>query len=162
MTNRILTDAEVFAMFGEPIAPGSGANMSTVSLPYPMRIAWDKTRTIQKVYCHKKLVTPFSDLFRDILSTYGPEKIQNLGIDLFGGLYNYRMMRGSSSRWSRHSWAIAIDLDPERNGLRVKKPQAQFSKNEYKPMIDIFYSHGFVGYGPEKDYDWMHFEYGRI
>jgi hypothetical protein len=67
-------------------------------------------------------------------------------------------MRGSKTKWSRHAWGIAIDLDPARNGLKTKKPIAQFSKPEYKAMIDIFTKHGFIGYGPAKDYDWMHFE----
>jgi hypothetical protein len=67
-------------------------------------------------------------------------------------------MRGSKTKWSRHAWGIAIDLDPARNGLKTKKPTAQFSKPEYKAMIDIFYRHGFIGLGPEQDRDWMHFQ----
>jgi D-alanyl-D-alanine carboxypeptidase len=159
---KILTDAEVIANFGQPIAPGSNSNLIQLSLPYPMRIAWDKKVIINKLYCHKKIATPLQAVFTELLNKYGLAHIQHLGIDLFGGLYNYRKMRGSTTRWSRHSWAIAIDLDPDRNGLHTKKPKAQFSKSEYKTMIDIFYKNGFVGYGPEKDYDWMHFEYAKI
>jgi hypothetical protein len=70
-------------------------------------------------------------------------------------------MRGSKTRWSRHAFGIAIDLDPARNGLKVKKPLAQFSKPEYKAMIDIFYANDFISYGIEKDFDWMHFELAK-
>jgi hypothetical protein len=80
-----------------------------------------------------------------------------IGIDLFGGCFAFRAMRGGSE-WSRHSWGIAIDLDPERNKLKETKRTARFAKDEYKPMIDIFYKHGFISLGVEKDYDWMHFE----
>jgi hypothetical protein len=52
---KILTDAQVVANFGQPIAPGTNANLTKITLPYPMRIAWDKKVTITTVYCHKKI-----------------------------------------------------------------------------------------------------------
>jgi hypothetical protein len=85
-------------------------------------------------------------------------ELQRLGIDLFGGCVNVRTMRGSKTRWSRHAFGIAIDLDPARNQLRWGRDKAQFAKPEYKALIDIFYSNGFLNYGIEKNYDFQHFE----
>lgn len=149
----ILTDTEVRAKYGKP-----GENLITIDLPYPMRIAWDTKTTVKKMLCHRLAADSFTAVFQQLLAHYGLEQIQRLGIDLFGGCYNMRLMRGSKTRWSRHSWGIAIDLDPARNQLRWDKSKAQFAKADYKAMVDIFYKNGFVGYGPEKDYDWMHFE----
>jgi len=150
----MLTQQQIIAKYGQP---GDEDNLTTINLPFPMRIAWDVKTTVTKMRCHKAIASPLISVFSELLSVYGLPKLQQLGIDLFGGCYNFRKMRGGSS-WSRHSWGIAIDLDPARNGLKTKKPTAQFSKLEYKQMINIFYKHGFIGYGPEKDYDWMHFE----
>jgi hypothetical protein len=96
-------------------------------------------------------------VFNDLLSHYGYDKIKELGIDLYGGCFNYRRMRNGSA-WSMHAWGIAIDLDPARNTMKETKRTARFARPEYKPMIDIFYKHGFISLGREKDFDWMHFE----
>lgn len=149
-----MTEKEIIKKYGEP----GDDNLVTIDLPYPMRIAWDTKKTITKMRCHKLVKDKFLAVFKELLETYGLPKLQELGIDLYGGCYNFRLMRGSKKTWSRHSWGIAIDLDPSRNGLKVKSPAAQFSKPEYKPMIDIFYKHGFLSYGVEKNFDWMHFE----
>ena len=151
----MLSDSQILSKFGEP---GDTDNFVVIDLPYPMRIAWDTKVTTKRMQCHKLAADPFKKVFADLLAHYGLPELQRLGIDLFGGCVNIRTMRGSKTKWSRHAWGIAIDLDPARNGLKTKKPIAQFSKPEYKAMIEIFTKHGFIGYGPAKDYDWMHFE----
>lgn len=152
----MITTAQATAKYGKPSQDGK-AYLVTIALPYPMRLAWDKGTVIRKMRCHRLVAQNFSNVFMEILQVYGLPKIQELGIDLFGGCFNFRAMRGGSE-YSRHSWGIAIDLDPERNQLKETSKTARFARPEYKAMIDIFYKHGFVSLGREKNYDWMHFE----
>jgi hypothetical protein len=152
----MITTTQATSKYGKPNETGKGY-LIIIQLPYPMRLAWDKSVKVSKMSCHHLVADKFLAIFKDLLAHYGYEKIQELGIDLYGGCFNFRKMRGGSD-WSRHSWGIAIDLDPERNLLKETGLTARFAKPEYKPMIDIFYKHGFVGLGVEKNYDWMHFE----
>ncbi len=122
-----------------------------------MRLAWDKATKINKIRCHKLVAENLTNIFTEILEVYGYEKIVSLGIDLYGGCFNFRKMRGGND-YSRHSWGVAIDLDPERNQLKETAKTARFARPEYKQMIDIFYKYGFVSLGREKNYDYMHFE----
>lgn len=154
----MLTEVQIRAKYG---APGDLKNLTSMAVPYRMRIAWDLKSTVKKIQCHKLIAEPLTAVFNDLQAHYGFAEIQRLGIDLFGGCYNFRKMRGGNS-WSRHSWAIAIDLDPERNQLNWTHTKAQFAKPEYVAMNDIFYKHGFLGLGREQDRDWMHFEIGSI
>ncbi len=154
----MLNTAQIIKQFGQPNQKGT--YLTTIKLPYPMRLSWDKKTKVTKMSCHKLVAQQFTDIFNDLLAYYGYEKIVELGIDLFGGCFNFRAMRGGLD-YSRHSWGIAIDLDPERNLLHETSKTARFARLEYKPMIDIFYKHGFISLGKEKNYDWMHFEYGR-
>jgi len=151
----MLTTAQIIAKYGQP----GSSNLIQLEIPYPMRIAWDVNTKVTKIQVHKLVAPKLKAVFDELLETYGLAKIQQLGIDLFGGCYNYRKQRGGSD-WSRHAWGIAIDLDPARNQLKQTSKTAQFAKPEYKKMIEIFYKHGFVGLGPEKNYDFMHFEIG--
>lgn len=151
----MITTKQAIQDFGKPNQQGS--YLTTIDLPYPMRLAWDKKTTVKKMRCHKLVAANFAGVFKDLLAHYGLPKIQELGIDLFGGCFNFRAMRGGSD-WSRHAFGIAIDLDPERNQLHETKATARFARPEYKPMIDIFYSNGFESLGVEEDRDWMHFQ----
>ena len=151
----MITTAQAIAKYGKPNQAGS--YLVSIKLPFPMRLAWDKNTIVKTMRCHKLVANQLTAIFTDILSTYGIAKIQELGIDLFGGCFNFRQMRGGSD-WSRHSWGIAVDLDPERNQLKETSKTARFARPEYKQMIDIFYKHGFVSLGREKGYDFMHFE----
>jgi hypothetical protein len=151
----MLSDQQIRAKYGQP---GDLDNFVVIDLPYPMRIAWDTKAVVKRMQCHKLAANPFKAVFSDLLAHYGLSELQRLGIDLFGGCVNVRKMRGSTTRWSRHAWGIAIDLDPARNGLKTKAPIAQFSKPEYKAMTDIFYKHGFIGLGREQNRDYMHFQ----
>ena len=151
----MLTTKQIIQIYGQPNQQGS--YLTTIQLPFPMRLAWDKKTSVTKMRVHKKAAQDFINVFNELLAVYGLAKIQALGIDLFGGCFAFRAMRGGSD-YSRHSWGIAIDLDPERNQLKETNKTARFARPEYKPMIDIFYKHGFISLGREKNYDWMHFE----
>lgn len=151
----MLTDAQIIKKYGKP--DPKGGYLTVIDLPYPMRLAWEPATTIKRMRCHKLLAEKFKAVFRDILAYYGYDKIKALGIDLFGGCFEYRKMTGGT-KLSRHSWGIAIDLDPARNKYKETKKTARFARPEYKPMIDIFYKHGFFSLGVEKDFDFMHFE----
>jgi hypothetical protein len=152
----MITTKELIKKYGKPSENGSPYLVS-VKVPYPMRLAWDKDTKVTKIRCHKMVADKLQSIFNDILEHYGYDEIQKLGIDLYAGCFNFRKMRGGSD-YSRHSWGVAIDLDPERNLLKETSRTARFARPEYKPMIDIFYKHGFVSLGREKNYDWMHFE----
>ena len=152
----MLTTHQATRKYGIPNVTGKGY-LTTIVCPYPLRIAWDIDSTTSKVRCHKLIADKLLAVFTDILAHYGKDKIKELGIDLYGGCFNFRKMRGGSA-WSKHSWGIAIDLDPSRNTLKETSKTARFAHPEYKPMIDIFYKHGFISLGRERNFDWMHFE----
>jgi hypothetical protein len=152
----ILTPKQALKKYGVPNETGSGY-LVKIELPYPMKLAWDKTIVVNSIRCHYSVADKLKAIFKDILDTYGIEKIKKLGIDLYGGCFNFRKMR-NGSEMSIHSWGIAVDLDPERNTLTETKKTARFARPEYKPMIDIFYKHGFESLGVEKNFDWMHFQ----
>lgn len=151
----MLTTKELTKKYGTPNETGKGY-LVTIELPYDFYYGG---KAVKKMSCHKLVADKFKAVFEEILTVYGLEKIQALGINKYGGCFNYRKMRGGTEL-SKHSWGVAIDLDPERNLLKENHRTARFARPEYKPMIDIFYKHGFLSLGREKDYDWMHFEIG--
>lgn len=153
------SQAEMTRFFG-PV----GSNQTSLVLPvgYPdMRIAWDLDKRLRKFTCHERIVMPATRVLERVLDSYGPARISDLGLDLFGGCLNVRKMRGGSA-WSTHAWGAAIDFDPERNQLRWNKSRARFARPEYVSWWELWEAEGFVSLGRARDYDWMHVQAARV
>lgn len=146
---------DVMEFYGAP-----GSDQVSCELPYPMRLAWDMSAEVHRFQCHSKCESAFKAIFAQTLAHYGHDRIKALRLDLFGGCLNVRKMRGGS-RWSMHSWGCAMDVDPEHNALKEKKPQATLSGPEYDEFWEIVYGQGALSLGRERDYDWMHFQFTR-
>lgn len=131
-----------------------GENQAKLILPYPMRLSWDTTKTVNKITCHEKVQDSLGRILAGILSHYGSEdKVREARMDLYGGCLNVRKVRGGSN-WSIHSWGTAIDLDPDHNTMAMHREQASMPKE----VISIFENEGWVSMGNSRNYDYMHFQ----
>ena len=152
----MLTTPQIIKIFGRP---GDDRNLVTVQMPYERKIDFLTPMPLTKrMQCHKLVAPIFQKIHREVLEYYGMNRIKELEIDLFGGCYNFRKMRGGND-WSRHSWGIAEDLSTKKNSLNMGAKKAQFAKAEYRPLMEAYYDNGFVNQGIEKGFDYMHFEF---
>jgi hypothetical protein len=139
-----------------------GENQTSIVLPYAMVLAWDVSAKVSRMTCHEKVADPMRRIFTKLLEEYGEAKLRELGIDRFGGCLNVRLKRGSRTSWSIHSWGCAVDLDPDRNGLRETSKTARFARPQYLPMWKIIEGEGAVSLGRARNFDWMHWQFARI
>jgi D-alanyl-D-alanine carboxypeptidase len=144
---------------GTPTREWCEQHLTLIDTPYPLRLAWDMDETVTRIRCHKKIAEPLQSIFTDILGEYGSlENVQKARMDLFGGCYNFRAVRGHD--WlSTHAWGAAIDLDPVKNPLHKKynekagmMPQA---------VVKIFEAYGWQWGGLWARGDAMHFQAAR-
>jgi hypothetical protein len=111
---------------------------------------------VSSVLVHRKCSDSLLRILGAIKDHYGSQAaIDAARMHLFGGVYNFRLMRGGSSL-SIHSWGAAIDLDPERNGLGVKYNAAKGMMPA--PVIAAFEKEGWTWGGRWKRPDAMHFQ----
>jgi hypothetical protein len=164
--------SEIISNFGNPADTN---NFVTIVSPFPLKLDWDLNKTVVKITVHKQAAPSLSLILQEILSTYGLVAIEELGINQFAGCFNNRPKRGTEDRYkalmeagqyeeayeylSLHTWALAVDFDADRNTWKETSKTARFARPEYKPMIDIFYKHGWYSLGREKNYDWMHLQF---
>lgn len=138
-----------------------GTGQTTLVLPFPMRLAWDLDKTIQKFSIHAKVHASAVRAFDRIAAAFTPAQRSDLGIDIWGGCLNVRPMRGGS-RPSMHSWGIAIDFDPDRNQLRWGRDRARLAKPDAEPFWRIWEDEGWVSLGRVRNMDWMHVQAARL
>jgi hypothetical protein len=155
---------ELKSHYGDPDAGHDGLpdrmweveNLERFAPPYGMVLAWDKTKKLNSITCHKKCASSLLKVLENIQDHYGTqEKIEEARMHLFGGAYNFRLMRGST-KLSMHSYGCAIDLDPEANpmGLQYRESSGMMRG----AVVKIFEAEGWRWGGLWKRPDAMHFE----
>lgn len=156
----VQTLAALNAFYGEAKATGN-KNFVTLTLPYPMVIAWDVPKKVTKVTVHKKVHDSLLRVLTNVLNHYGLAELQRLRLDYYGGCFAYRAVRGGTTP-STHSWAIALDFDPINNQLNWGKDKATFARPEYNKWWEFWEAEGWVSLGRERNYDWMHVQAAKL
>ena len=138
-------------------APGSNALVRIVP-PYPLYYDGGK---VSSIAVHEVVARHVEEALQEVLEVYGYQRIRELGLDQYGGCYNYRKATGGSAL-SMHAWGIALDFCPEKNAYSTKAPEASLSAPECAAWWDIWERHGAVSLGRACDKDWMHVQFARL
>jgi hypothetical protein len=141
-------DASMTKFYG---TGGNESNLVSFSFPFPM---YYDGAPVSKGRCHKLVKDSLLRVLADIKSRHGDDPEVMKACQSYGGIYNFRNMRGGS-RLSKHSWGAAIDLDPGNNGNKTSWPQRSSMPFE---IIEAFAREGWVSAGAFWGRDAMHFE----
>lgn len=152
------TQAQVRAgssIFGKP---GNESALVNIVPAYPLYYEGKRVKTIR---VHEKIAAHVQDILREVLEHYGQEAITRLGLDQYGGSYNYRNNTGGSAL-SMHAWGIALDFAPATNAYSTKAPKATLSCPECNAWWEIWERHGAVSLGRSAGCDWMHVQFAKL
>ena len=152
------TQAEVRqgrSIFGKP---GNESELLSLTPPYPLYYEGKKVSSIR---VHRLISRHVQAALEEVLAHYGISEIQRLGLDKYGGSYNYRACSSGNSL-SMHAWGIALDFSPAENALNCKAPRATLSHEDCRHWWEIWESHGASSMGRECDYDWMHLQFAAL
>lgn len=159
---------DMSAFYGNPDPTGAGVpdrnwedkNLINITPPYKMFLAWAPTQQVNTIKVNKACADALLRILTNIDQHYGsPEAIQKARMHLFGGCYNFRLMRGAAAM-SIHSWGAAIDIDPVTNyfGRAYNASQGMMPLE----VIKMFQAEGWVWGGMWSKPDPMHFQAARV
>jgi hypothetical protein len=124
-----------------------------------MVLAWAPSAPLRSFMFHRLAAPALRRVLAAILVEY-PEPWQRevAGLHLWGGAYNFRLMRGGSAL-SMHSWGCAVDLNPAVNwfGRRYVEHLGMMPRT----VVRLFEAEGFVWGGLWRKPDAMHFQAAR-
>lgn len=162
------TPTAMNAFYGDPDPNHDGAadrsweeaNLVNLQPPYPMVLAWATNKPVRTIRIHRLCADSLARVLSGIADHYGSRTaLENAGMHLYGGAYNFRLKRGGSSL-SNHSWGSAIDLDPARNGFgRRWRPDAGMISPE---VVALFAAEGWTWGGKWSTPDAMHFQAANL
>jgi len=140
---------------------GVGTSQVKVPIPWDCVLAWRTSQPIKAMTLHSKVAESAERVMNVVKDRYSDKELHQLGLHLWGGSLNVRKMRGGS-RYSMHSWGIAIDWDPARNRLSWHKPKTCLSNAEAAPFWRAWEAEGWLSLGRARDFDWMHVQAARL
>jgi len=138
-----------------------GTNHGKVLCPYPLKLAWDLDVVVNRFTANTKIIDATEQALEMVLEHYGINEIIRLKLDLWGGCYANRTVRGSSNTISTHAFACSIDWNPTENRLRWNKNRASFAKPEYDFWWKAWDDVGAKSLGRTKNFDWMHVQFTK-
>lgn len=144
---------------GLPSSKWERENLVLVPIPWRTVAAWDTSLVIKSARVHRGCAGSLSRVLNAIWIASGKDQkqIQAWGMHLFGGGYNFRLVRGGSSL-SMHSFGCAVDFDPARNGLGDSTPN--FAK--IPQVLKAFKDEGWTWGGEWTRADGMHWQAASV
>ena len=128
-------------------------NMVKWTPPYTIYYSDGKRTPLKTIFLHKKVISVYTAAFTEVKNTFEPKEINDLRLNISGGAFNYRVIRGGN-RLSTHAFGIAIDMDPARNPYPKKWKEGMINRE----FCDILMKHGIWWRGHNGDVDAMHFQ----
>lgn len=149
--------------YGDPILPGTdhvnpkweASNIVDLTPPYDMAFSWGPKVT--KLRFHRKCRDAFGEALLEVKKLYGRQRdIEAHRMHLTGGSFVVRLMRGSNTKLSVHSYGSAIDIDPQHNPF--PKRWTPFPAGMAREAAACFEKVGLIWRGANGDIDPMHFQ----
>ena len=121
--------SELTKFYGDPSGqnglPNTGwvkDNIILLGTPWRLITAWDGKKVLG-VSVHHKCAPSLMRVFAKIwlAAKQNQKTIEDWGMHLFGGGFNYRLVRGGATL-STHAYGCAVDFDPARNGMGDSTP----------------------------------------
>lgn len=145
------------AFYGDPGRGEIPSQMVPVVPPFRMTYTDDdgKVTVIKSILFHRKCSAALLAALNEVWDycQHDQAKVDASGASKYFGAYNHRMVRGSSTKWSNHAYAAAIDLNAGQNALGAVGNMPQF-------IVDAFTRQGAMWGGWYNSRpDWMHFEF---
>ena len=126
----------------------------TIELPFT--IYYQGEKKVNKLNVHEKCADSLLRVFERLAVTF-PDiaSREAAGILVYDGLYNPRLMRGSETKWSKHAWMTAIDINAAQNARKTRWPEKATMPIE---VMECFAREGWLSGGAFWGYDAMHFQ----
>jgi len=148
---------EIRALYGDPrphirddgtVSPIWEARMTTVLMPGPLPLGWDRTSYASRVRVNVAIAEEVEYLFRELKHYELWGKLRT-----YDGGYTFRLTRGGS-KLSMHGYGAALDFDAPWNKLGHLPTMLP-------EIIKVLRRRGWTWGGQWSRPDGMHFQFGR-